>query len=123
MRSTSASAWFAIAVVLIGLSYVFPNRMVAQAGGNAVCASTTGCTNADSAAYIDAAVFAGNVNSPDFCSVVNYVLVHQIQPNYPAGAVIDARGLPWCQTTTNRCQRSQRWRIMSCINGFAIQPQ
>ena len=44
--------------------------------------------------FIDASVFAGNVDNPNLCSVLNFVLAQVVQPTFPNGAVVDARGLP-----------------------------
>jgi hypothetical protein len=64
----------------------------AQQGQDAVYTSGGQVTN--SSAFIDASMFASKVTNPDLCSVLNYVLVHVVQTTYPAGAVIDARGVP-----------------------------
>jgi hypothetical protein len=63
----------------------------AQQGQNAVYNPSGTITN--SPAFIDAAMFAANFSSPNFCSVLNYILtpLNKIVPS--AGAVIDARGL------------------------------
>ena len=49
-------------------------------------------------------MFAGNVTSPDFCSVLNYILNSTTYPS--GGAVIDARGLPGSTTTSMTCAAS-----------------
>ena len=103
MRSetiTALAVFLGVAVGLISLSLFCPARAVGQtAGNNAVYTSSGNCSPsfpcASSPAFIDASVF---VTSPPpisqtFCGVLNYVLVHIVQPTYPFGAVIDARGL------------------------------
>jgi len=54
-------------------------------------ASCTCC--AASPSFIDASMFLSGPPTNNLCSVLNYVLVNVVQPKYPAGAVIDARGL------------------------------
>lgn len=68
-----------------GQDAVYPSN-----GGG--CSSGSNC--AGSSAFIDASQFLGNAQSPNFCSVLNYVLTpsHGVIP--PTGAVIDARALP-----------------------------
>jgi hypothetical protein len=118
-RFTCGWVFFSTVAVLASLRLAFPTRVNAQSQGNdavynsnASCSSTTSC--GFSGAFIDASTFA---NSPpptnrNFCGVSNYVLVHVVLPNYPNGAVIDARGLnstntsmqckdsPWAGITT-----------------------
>jgi hypothetical protein len=89
-----------IAIILFCCLCAFPILAAAQGapGLNAVCSSTSVCSSSSdtvgTSAFIDASMFVGSVPSPTFCSVLNDVLAHVIQPTYPNGAVIDARGLP-----------------------------
>jgi hypothetical protein len=114
MKSKTGSAGHstllgAFCVLLVGLS-VFPIHAEGQQGNNAVynynsITNMSQCCN-PSPAFIDASMFAGSFASPDFCSVHDYVLVHVVQPTYPGGAVIDARGLPGTTSTSMTCAAS-----------------
>jgi hypothetical protein len=94
----------AAGAILAVLLLTLPSRLDAQnmctsaPGANAVYGN---CNNGNiaitsSSAFIDASQFAGNVQSPNFCSVVGYVLLNRVPSG---GAVIDARGLPGITNT------------------------
>jgi len=93
--TTSASGWMvsAIVTVLVGLFSASTTPAVAQGsqGQDAVYNSSNRIVGAS--AFIDASMFANSPPPPlNFCTVLNYVLTH----GFPAaGAVIDARGLPF----------------------------
>jgi hypothetical protein len=113
-RFASAGMFFAVVAVLACWLSAFPVVAKAQGqdsqGQNAVCTSTTGCsTTVGTNAFIDASMWATNVAlaSRNFCTVLNYVLANVDQPpNYPFGAVIDARGLPGTTSTSMTCTAS-----------------
>jgi hypothetical protein len=66
----------------------------AQQGQNAVYNSSGNPTT--SLAFIDASMFVISLTPPNrnLCAVLNFVLANVDQPpNYPSGAIIDARGL------------------------------
>jgi len=110
MKGTTrfASGWmfFAIAVVLVGGLSAFPVLASAQGGQgqNAVYpASGTCCMG--SKAFIDASMFAQT--GVDFCKVLNGILSSTSTQYPPAGAVIDARGLPASTPpTSTKCAAS-----------------
>lgn len=91
--ATSLSfVWKSITIVAVMACWFSAFPAVAQQGQDAVFNSSGQVTNSPS--FIDASQFAGKVTSPNFCSVLNYVLVQVVvPPTYPSGAVIDARGL------------------------------
>jgi len=97
---------FGIIAVLVGFS-IGPVYAEAQTQGNnavynsnASCSLTTSC--GFSGAFIDASVF-GNSNT-DICTVLKGILSSRTYP--PAGAVIDARGLPGTTGTSMQCTAS-----------------
>jgi hypothetical protein len=81
-----------------------------QPGENAACSSSSGCPTAGSPAFIDASMFPGKLTSPNFCSVLNYVLTQvDLPPTYPNGAVIDARGLASSNPPTSMTCAASPW--------------
>jgi hypothetical protein len=111
-RLTFSGMHLGIIAVLLYCLPVFVIRANAQGsqGQNAVCSSTSVCSSnsetVGTGAFIDASMFVGNVTSPTFCSVLNYVLAHVVQPTYPNGAVVDTRGLPGLTQTSMMCATS-----------------
>jgi len=103
-RFTSGWIFFAIVVVLVGWFSALPLPANAQGGQgqNAVYpASGTCCVG--SFAFIDASMFTGSTTN-NICAVLNFVLQNVDKaPNYPSGAVIDARGLPGAMSTSMTC--------------------
>jgi hypothetical protein len=85
---------------------IFTVAAGAQQGQNAVYYSGS---PTPSPAFIDASMFAGSVSSPNFCSVLNYVLnpLNGIIPS--TGAVIDARGLPDSTPPTSMTCSASPW--------------
>ena len=94
-------------VVLVGLSLALPLIALAQQGQDAVYNSTGQVTN--SPAFIDASMFASSVQSPNLCSVLNWVLNPQNHILTSAGAVIDARGLPGTTPPTSLMCSMSPW--------------
>lgn len=79
-ETESATNWMLLSiliVLLVGVS-VCPTRAEGQAGNNAVYANASTCC-APSSGFIDASMFASKVTSPNFCSVLNYVLANVVQ--------------------------------------------
>ena len=112
-RLVSAGKFLGITTVLICWSLAFPAPASAQGtqGQNAVYNGPSCCVGTN--AFIDASMFAGNVPSPNFCKVLNYILVNVDQPPaYPSGAVIDARGLPGTTGTSMTCSASP-WALIT----------
>lgn len=105
-HSTLGGKLFLMIPALFCMFLAFPIAAAAQGsqGQDAVFNSSNGIVGSSS--FIDASMFAGNVLSPNFCSVLNYVLVHIVQSSYPNGAVIDARGLPGTTNTSMTCTAS-----------------
>ncbi len=108
-----ASGWmFTITAVLVGWFSAFPTSAVAQGAGspgnNAVYyqPGSSGTCCQGSGAFIDASVFPVKVTSPNFCSVLNYVLNPANHVITSSGAVIDARGLPGSSGTSMTCTAS-----------------
>ncbi len=97
----------AILVLWLSVSSVLADAQSGGQGQNAVYNSTSGIVG--SSAFIDASMFAGNLTNPNFCSVVNYVLVHVVQPTYPNGAVIDTRALPSSNPPTSMTCSASPW--------------
>jgi hypothetical protein len=110
-RLTFAGTFFAIVTVLAGWFLALPLQLNAQntcsgtQGQNGVYNAT--CNNGNpgvvgSSAFIDASMFpaAGR----DFCGVLKFILSSSTYP--PAGAVIDARGLPGTTGTNMTCSAS-----------------
>lgn len=103
------TGWLLLAVfgiLLVGIS-VFPKVAEGQQGNNAVFNTSSTCSPCTSSpAFIDASVFATKFTTPNFCSVLNYVLtpINGIIPS--SGAVIDARGLPGATGTNMTCAAS-----------------
>jgi len=98
MKSTSRPVWsqafLIVALALVAWVSLSTRDAEAQTGKNAVYDSNNLCSPCQaSPAFIDASVFIGKFQSPDFCSVVNYALVNVVQSTYSYGAVVDARGL------------------------------
>jgi hypothetical protein len=91
----SGRTCFGIIAVLIVWFSVSPRGAIAQsAGQNGVYDSSGACSPcAASSAFIDASMFASKVSSPNFCSVLGYILNPANHVLTSAGAVIDARGL------------------------------
>jgi hypothetical protein len=105
----NSAAWSTrrMCLTIAVLFLIFSNRADAQTQGNnavynsnAICSSTTSC--GFSGAFIDASVF-GN-SSTDVCTVLKGILSSRTYP--PAGAVIDARGLPGTTGTSMQCTAS-----------------
>jgi hypothetical protein len=106
MRSATGAVanWTFVSVVSFLACWVLISTVAARAlqGQNAVYDSSGGITNSPD--FFDASMF--NATGRDFCGVLQYVLTHIVQPTYPAGAVIDARGLPGTTGTSMTCTAS-----------------
>jgi hypothetical protein len=102
-RSIFAANPLVIITVLVCWFSAFSARAVAQGtqGQNAVYSGSSCCVG--TSAFIDASTFAGNVTNPNFCSVLNYVLLNKVPT---VGGVIDARGLPGTTGTSMTCSAS-----------------
>jgi len=104
IRFVSGYRFFAVLFILMRF-LTCPTPVHAQGTGtqgqNAVFGSSGCCVG--SSAFLDASALAANVNNPDFCSVLNYVLLNKVPTT---GAVIDARGLPGTTGTSMRCSAS-----------------
>jgi hypothetical protein len=102
---STRSVSFAIAIVLL-----LPISAAGQAGYNAICESSTSCSATSnligSAAFIDASMFVGNVTSPTFCSVLNWILNTNNHVFPATGGTIDARGLPGTTPVSMSCTTS-----------------
>jgi hypothetical protein len=107
MRFGSGWMFFAITAVFACWFSAFPLLANAQGNpGNDAVYPTSGICCKGSSAFIDASMFATNPPPPsrNFCGVLNFVLQNVDQPpNYPSGAVIDARGLPGTTGTSMTC--------------------
>ena len=92
-----AASWSSLAtlVVLAVWLSIFAIPTVAQsAGQNGVYSSSGTCSPCGaSSAFVDATMFASKVSSPDFCSVLGYILNPANHVLSSTGGVIDARGL------------------------------
>jgi hypothetical protein len=83
---------------VLAILFVAPYRAPAQEGYNAICATSTcsvvGTSILPSSAFTDASAFCSVpgkcTSSDDFCGVVNTALASH---SFPAGVVIDARGV------------------------------
>jgi hypothetical protein len=110
MKATTglASGWilFAIVAVLVGWFSALPGQLSAQTNSCSGSQGQNGVYNppcnkgnpgvVGSFAFIDASMFVSSPPPPsrNLCGVLNFVLQHVDKaPNYPNGAVIDARGL------------------------------
>ena len=71
-------------------------------GQNAVYPASGGCC-VGSSSFVDASMFAGQFTSPNFCSVVGYVLNPSNHILLSGGGVVDARGLPGATGTNMTC--------------------
>ena len=99
-RTIATRTFLAAMAVFLVVFSVSPGRLQAQTaawGNNAVYTGTPTASVTFSTAYIDASVFAfkytGGASKNDICTILNYVYsTSGIIP--PAGAVIDARGIP-----------------------------
>jgi hypothetical protein len=102
--------FFAIVFVLVGGVSPFPTLSSAQSlGQNGAYNSSSIAVG--SSAFVDAYAVSTTLISPNFCSVLNYILTHSTVQS-STSAVIDARGLnssnvsmtcaasPWVGTTT-----------------------
>jgi hypothetical protein len=87
-----------VTIVIIGYFAILATPAAAQGsqGNNDVFSSSGG--QVGSTAFIDASTFVGPPNN--FCGVLNGILS---SPNFPPGAVIDARGLPGNNGTSMTC--------------------
>jgi hypothetical protein len=92
---TSVCTNLAITITLMAWFSVFAMPAAAQtAGQNGVYNSSGACSPCgSSSAFIDASMFANQFSSPNFCSVLAYILNPSSHVLTSAGAVIDARGL------------------------------
>jgi hypothetical protein len=111
-RLTFAGTFLGIVTVLAGWFLALPLQLNAQ---NNTCSGTQGqngvynatCNNGNpgvvgSSAFIDASMFPAT--GRDFCGVLKFILSSSTYP--PAGAVIDARGLPGTTQTSMTCTAS-----------------
>jgi hypothetical protein len=84
--------FFGIFVVLFCWLSASPTPAVAQGVQGQDAVYTSSNVTVGSYAFIDASTFKGSAT--DICGVLKFVLATVDQPpNYPSGAVIDARGL------------------------------
>jgi hypothetical protein len=108
-RLTPTRVFLEIALLTVVWCAEFLPNATAQTGAqgnNDVFNSSGGQTG--SAAFIDASMFVGSVQNPNFCTVLNLVLASIVQPpTYPSGAVVDARGLN--STNTNMTCTGTPW--------------
>jgi hypothetical protein len=101
-RLTFAWKLSVLMAVLFCWVSTLPTAAAQGSAGQDAVYNSSGNT-AGSSSFIDASQFANKPSSRDFCSVLNYVLVQVVQPNYPNGVVIDARGLPGNTGTSLTC--------------------
>jgi hypothetical protein len=111
MKATTgcASGWIFFATVALVVGLFSAVLIPANAQGNQGSQGQNAVYNANegtvgSGAFIDASMFTTSVSSNNICAVLNFVLQNvDIAPQYPAGAVIDARGLPGAMGTSMTC--------------------
>jgi len=103
--------WPVLGIVVCGLLSGFATIAKAQGGQGENLVYNSSGTKVGSKAFIDASTFAGNVSSPNICSVLNYILTptNNIVPS--SGALIDARGLPGSTGTSWTCTNSPWYGI------------
>jgi hypothetical protein len=107
MKKLMGSILGEFVAVCVGYLLLCPALSGAQTGPNAVFNSTGACSSSShctpSSAFVDASVFAAKVTNPNFCSVLNYVLLNGLPST---GGVVDARGLPGSTGTSMTCAAS-----------------
>jgi hypothetical protein len=106
---TLAGKPLAIIAVLVCCFSVSPPPVAAQGSQGQDAVYNLRSTIVGSSSFIDASMFVGNVTSPNLCSVLNLVLAQVVQPTYPNGAVIDARGLPGTTPPTSMTCSMSPW--------------
>jgi len=89
MRTSSTAVFGPGSFLVLAIAaLLFPIPTTAQQGQDAVYNSQGSCSPcAASPAFFDASQFAGNVQNPNFCSVLNYILT-------PSHGVIPSGGWP-----------------------------
>ena len=113
---------FGVVAAMVACLLTFRGQTQAQGGSqgqNAVCTSTSqfGCAPAvGTSAFIDASTFSSK--EPNICLILNYILTN----GFPAGAVIDARGLPGSTGTSLTCTASPWTGIASPLPSTILLP-
>lgn len=92
---TSNTKWIRsllVGAIIAACGTVTTFRLEAQTGPNAICVSSSGCSQQSSASFLDASV--QGLRGTDFCATIFGILTGLVNKYPSTGTVIDARGLP-----------------------------